>query len=142
MADDKGLYPTPRQNGQQDRRAPMARRKPRAETEITGAGEDGRGEARRGRKTKGRAIMSAEAIYNCETTEQIEKHMADALYRNAYGQDWERVKGATLFLNKFGYEKPIEFLGWSWSNTFWSWSALVVFADGWRGYTYPRHDYK
>ena len=37
----------------------------------------------------------------------------------------------------FRYEKPVEVFGWQWSVTFGRWSALVEFANGWKGYTWP-----
>lgn len=40
----------------------------------------------------------------------------------------------------YGYEKPTELGEWQWSITFGRWSRLVTFANGWRGYTYPKHE--
>lgn len=40
--------------------------------------------------------------------------------------------------NMAGYEKPVEIHGWQWSSTFGKWSALVTFANGWHGFTYPK----
>ena len=36
-------------------------------------------------------------------------------------------------------EAPADIHGWAWSNTFGRWSAYVTSADGWEGYTYPKH---
>lgn len=36
-----------------------------------------------------------------------------------------------------GYTVPAIVHGWVWSATFNRWSALVTFADGWCGYTFP-----
>lgn len=45
---------------------------------------------------------------------------------------------ATHFQHHYGNEIPVTVHGWQWSSTFGRWSALVTFADGWRGYTYPQ----
>lgn len=46
---------------------------------------------------------------------------------------------AKLFQNqRYGYEEPTSIEGWQWSTTFGRWSALVTFADGWHGFTYPK----
>jgi len=45
---------------------------------------------------------------------------------------------ATLFQHNLGYEEPTSIEGWEWSTTFGRWSALVTFADGWHGFTYPK----
>lgn len=37
----------------------------------------------------------------------------------------------------YSYEYPVTVHKWAWSTTFGRWSALVTFADGWEGYTYP-----
>ena len=37
----------------------------------------------------------------------------------------------------YGYKVPTEVHGWQWSSTFWRWSALVTFDNGWRGFTWP-----
>lgn len=48
--------------------------------------------------------------------------------------------GATLFLNdRLGYEQPITIHRWEWSTTFGCWGALCTFANGWHGFTYPKH---
>ena len=47
-------------------------------------------------------------------------------------------ENAELFQNRYAYEKPETVHGWQWSSTFGTWSALVTFADGWHGFTYPR----
>lgn len=38
----------------------------------------------------------------------------------------------------YGYDVPVTVHGWQWSTTFNRWSALVTFADGWHGFTYPK----
>lgn len=48
------------------------------------------------------------------------------------------AKAATLFLHNLHYEAPVEVHKWEWSDTFGKWSALVTFADGWHGWTYPK----
>lgn len=59
---------------------------------------------------------------------------ADALLRQACGP----IPEAELFQHPSAApQKPVELLGWDWSVTFGRWSALVIFADGWHGYTYP-----
>ena len=59
---------------------------------------------------------------------------ADAIMREACGQ----IPDQTVFQNQsYGYEKPLEVHGWQWNTTFNRWSALVTFADGWTGFTYP-----
>lgn len=62
---------------------------------------------------------------------------ADELMRNAYGP----IPDCAEFQvgNGFGYAVPATVHGWAWSYTFGRWSALVTFADGWHGYTYPKH---
>lgn len=73
------------------------------------------------------------------TAQEIENAIAtDAIARETYGKDWERVKDAELFQHNYGYEKPVEIHGFQWSTTFWRWSALVTFSDGWHGYTWPK----
>jgi hypothetical protein len=49
------------------------------------------------------------------------------------------IPDATRFLmgHAYRYEEPTEVHGWQWSTTFGTWSALVTFKDGWKGYTYP-----
>lgn len=46
--------------------------------------------------------------------------------------------GHMLFQNGFKWEKPVKVHDWSWSGTFGAWAALVTFADGWHGYSYPK----
>ena len=48
------------------------------------------------------------------------------------------IPKAEFFLNGYGYEKPAKVHGWEWSTTFNKWSALVTFANGWHGFTYPK----
>lgn len=38
----------------------------------------------------------------------------------------------------YSYKKPAAIHGWQWSTTFNRWTALVTFADGWHGYTWPK----
>jgi hypothetical protein len=45
---------------------------------------------------------------------------------------------ARQFLNHYAYEEPRVIYCWQWSTTFASWSALVLFNDGWYGWTYPK----
>lgn len=54
--------------------------------------------------------------------------------------EWGPIPDAEKFLlgSQYGYEKPVEIHGWQWSVTFGKWSALVTFADGWHGFTYPQ----
>ena len=42
------------------------------------------------------------------------------------------------FQHKYGYEIPRKVYGWEWSTTFGKWSALVLFQDGWYGFSYPK----
>lgn len=59
---------------------------------------------------------------------------ADKLLRDAYGQ----IPEAELFQHPhMAPQKPTQLVGWDWSVTFGRWSALVEFADGWQGFTYP-----
>jgi hypothetical protein len=60
---------------------------------------------------------------------------SDDILRQAYGP----IPEATKFQHGrgYGYEEPAEVHGWQWSNDFGRWSALVTFADGWHGFTYP-----
>lgn len=60
---------------------------------------------------------------------------ADRVMREAYGQ----IPDATNFQHhrNFGYEKPTVVHGWQWSTTFGRWGAVVTFADGWHGRTWP-----
>ena len=45
--------------------------------------------------------------------------------------------GVTYFQHHYGSEKPVTVHGWQWSTTFGKWHALVTFADGWHGFTFP-----
>lgn len=47
---------------------------------------------------------------------------------------WEKGQ----FQHGYTYETPTKIHKWEWSITFNCWSALVEFADGWRGFTYPK----
>ncbi len=59
---------------------------------------------------------------------------ADHRMRAAYG----RIPEATEFQHAgVGRATPVQVHGWAWSNDFGRWSALVTFANGWHGYTYP-----
>lgn len=49
------------------------------------------------------------------------------------------IPDAAEFQNQgYGYETPAVVHGWQWSDTFGRWSALVTFANGWRGFTWPK----
>lgn len=73
------------------------------------------------------------------TKEQVEHGMKDELFRKAYGWAWERIDFANCeFQHNYGMEKPVSIHGWDWSITFGHWGALVTFADGWHGFTYPK----
>lgn len=47
-------------------------------------------------------------------------------------------EGVTEFQKDYGYEVPTAVHGWDWSTTFGRWSALVTFANGWHGWTFPK----
>lgn len=53
---------------------------------------------------------------------------------------YPEIPDAREFYNAtaYRYEAPTHVYGWQWSVTFGRWSALVTFADGWHGYTYPK----
>lgn len=78
------------------------------------------------------------------TAQEIESSMADSLFRKAFGPDWQRIKergaldAGAEFQKDYGFETPVAIHGWQWSTTFGQWGALVTFANGWRGYTYPK----
>lgn len=44
----------------------------------------------------------------------------------------ERFQGPTSY-----FETPVTVHGWQWSTTFGRWSALLTFANGWHGFSYP-----
>lgn len=59
----------------------------------------------------------------------------DELFKQAYGP----IPAATHFQHpSCRFEEPVEIIGWDWSTTFHRWGAYVVFADGWRGFTWPK----
>jgi hypothetical protein len=60
---------------------------------------------------------------------------ADTVLRENCGPipDAKRFQSGT----GYGFEKPTSIHGWQWSPTFGRWSALVTFADGWNGFTWP-----
>lgn len=58
---------------------------------------------------------------------------SDTVSREAYGP----IPDATDFYHNYGYE-PATLHGWQWSETFRRWSALVTFADGWHGFSWPK----
>ncbi len=61
---------------------------------------------------------------------------SDALMREAYG----RIPDAKRFQTpRDGWQEPVTLHGWNWSDTFHRWGALVTFADGWHGWTWPEH---
>jgi hypothetical protein len=73
------------------------------------------------------------------TAEQIDAIIArDTPFSEAYGPDWKCIRESTGFYHNYGYEVPAEIHGWEWSTTFGRWSALVTFADGWHGFTWPQ----
>lgn len=41
------------------------------------------------------------------------------------------------YQHNYGSEIPMILGRWQWSSTFGSWSRLVLFYDGWNGFTYP-----
>lgn len=47
------------------------------------------------------------------------------------------IPAATEFQHNLQREVPVTVHGWQWSVDFGKWSALVTFADGWHGFTYP-----
>lgn len=49
-----------------------------------------------------------------------------------------KPEGAELYQHDYCYQKPVALDRWEWSTTFAQWSRLVTFADGWRGFTYPK----
>jgi hypothetical protein len=93
-------------------------------------------------------------------TDGSTRHMGDISYNEALSRakadgidtaeferkaaEWEKAHSyppkpeAELYQHRYGYEKPVELGGWQWSDTFGRWSRLVTFADGWRGYSYPK----
>lgn len=55
--------------------------------------------------------------------------------KRAYG----RIPEATEFQHISGCRVVPEVIhGWHWSVTFGRWTALVTFADGWHGFTFPQ----
>ena len=61
----------------------------------------------------------------------------DDIALKAYGKIPTNAK---VFQHFYSYEKPETIHGWQYSTTFGTWSALVTFKDGWRGFTYPAHN--
>lgn len=61
---------------------------------------------------------------------------ADGVMRDAYGKIPVAADGK--FQHNYGTERPIAIRGWAWSEAFRRWGALVTFADGWHGFTWPR----
>jgi len=58
----------------------------------------------------------------------------DAVTHAAYGP----IPDADKFQNERGQvETPVTVHGWVWSPGFRRWTALVTFASGWHGYTWP-----
>lgn len=51
---------------------------------------------------------------------------------------YPEIPSADLFQHGLGYREPATVHGWDWSTTFGTWSALVTFADGWHGWTFPK----
>lgn len=62
----------------------------------------------------------------------------DAVMRESYGKIPVAIGGEFQSGMGYGYERPLAVFGWGWSATFGRWSALVLFSNGWRGFTYPR----
>lgn len=58
---------------------------------------------------------------------------ADEIMKQAYGVIPEAIE----FQHGGGRGTPERVHGWQWSSDFSCWSALVTFADGWHGFTYP-----
>jgi hypothetical protein len=50
---------------------------------------------------------------------------------------YPQIPAAHYFQHHYGHEMPMCVFGWQWSCTFHCWSALVLFYDGWQGFTYP-----
>jgi hypothetical protein len=59
---------------------------------------------------------------------------ADSVSRSAYGP----IPNSTYFWTGWTYEEPSIVHGWTFSQTFGVWEALVTFTDGWHGWTAPR----
>lgn len=53
-------------------------------------------------------------------------------------RSYPEIPESELFFTGYGYEKPAIVHGWSWSNTFDQWGALVTFNNGQKVYTYPK----
>lgn len=60
---------------------------------------------------------------------------ADKIFRDTYPPI---PFTATRFQHGYGWATPAYVHEWQWSVTFGCWTALVTFADGWKGFTYPR----
>lgn len=66
-------------------------------------------------------------------------HQRDAFNASRDKFSYPPIPDAQEFLHRYSYEKPVAVHGWQWTTTFNRWSALVTFADGWHGFTYPRN---
>lgn len=53
--------------------------------------------------------------------------------------DYPPIPDASQFQHhaSYRYETPKAVHGWQWSTTFNRWGAIVEFADGWKGLTWP-----
>jgi hypothetical protein len=51
---------------------------------------------------------------------------------------WGKIPAATEFWDGYGYSTPDEVLGWSYSQTFGCWRALVNYAGGAYGWASPK----
>lgn len=69
------------------------------------------------------------------STVEMRARMVAAEKARAYP---DKPESAEMYQHNYGYEKPVALDNWQWSVTFGRWSRLVTFADGWRGYTYPK----
>jgi hypothetical protein len=44
---------------------------------------------------------------------------------------------ARVFQHNYGFAVPVVIHSWDWNATFNKWTALVTFADGWHGWSFP-----
>jgi hypothetical protein len=78
------------------------------------------------------------------TAEQVNKSMADKIFRDAYEADWKKCRKGkvTKFYHNYGYYKIVGEPDWDWSVDFGRWGANVTFTDGWQGFTFPKQSFK
>lgn len=57
--------------------------------------------------------------------------------RSAPATGYPSIPEADRFYHRYGYERPAWVYGWQRSCDFGRWGALVLFYDGWEGFTYP-----